>query len=458
MIFTRAFLFSLFTDVGAGTGFSKDMASDAPITSSHPEILYTYIVIYLVTGALIASRWREVLCLALREKFMVLLLGLAALSCLWSGVPGLTLARTVALSGCTLFGVYFGLTYNPAQQLKLLGWAAIIIIASSYFFSIFLPDLGVMPGFHDGLWRGIYGHKNVMGRAVVLGSIALFFLACRPGRKRLLFLSFFWAGLALLLFSASRLSMAVYISIFLLLACYLLLRRQWRPACIAILAVAVATGGLVTQLKYKVYPSIMFSEMVGNMETSAAQHGGTETLMEPQDILRSTIAKAPDSSDDAYLVRGAGRLNLWREVWRMTVEHPWLGYGYGGFWRGTNGPSKQVWERIEHWNPTDAHNGFMDLLLELGLIGLGLFLASAALVSIRALQVLYKAPYRPENALAPGIIAFVLLSNIGESDLLMPNYICWVLYVSSAITLLIYFPKDGHLCQDGSGTANTDNR
>src|SRR4029077_20400107 len=76
-----------------------------------------------------------------------------------------------------------------------------------------------------------------------------------------------------------------------------------------------------------------------------------------------------------------GRIPMWISSAVMALQRPWLGYGYGAFWVGTEGPSLGVW-RIMDWEAPHAHNGLLNLWLDLGLAGVGAFLAGF-LLSVR---------------------------------------------------------------------------
>ena len=60
--------------------------------------------------------------------------------------------------------------------------------------------------------------------------------------------------------------------------------------------------------------------------------------------------------------------------WRshgFSISWPWLGYGFDAFWQGNVGASGDVSIRM-YFYPNHAHNGFIDLALSLGNVGLAL--------------------------------------------------------------------------------------
>src|SRR5574341_206011 len=64
-----------------------------------------------------------------------------------------------------------------------------------------------------------------------------------------------------------------------------------------------------------------------------------------------------------------GRTELWEVVLNMQKE-PLLGYGFESFWLGDR--LKKIWD-MYYFQPNMAHNGYIEIFLNLGLVGLGLF-------------------------------------------------------------------------------------
>jgi exopolysaccharide production protein ExoQ len=71
----------------------------------------------------------------------------------------------------------------------------------------------------------------------------------------------------------------------------------------------------------------------------------------------------------------AGRAELWRELLAWHTN-PIFGVGFESFWLGDR--LKQLW--AEHWwHPTEAHNGYLETYLNLGLVGL--FMLAALIIA-----------------------------------------------------------------------------
>lgn len=66
-----------------------------------------------------------------------------------------------------------------------------------------------------------------------------------------------------------------------------------------------------------------------------------------------------------------GRTGFWEELLQMSVN-PLLGTGYEGFWMGDR--IAQLWNKY-WWRPNQAHNGYLEIYLNLGIVGLALLAA-----------------------------------------------------------------------------------
>jgi exopolysaccharide production protein ExoQ len=448
VIYSRALLFHLFTDLNTRSNTVVVPEADGPVTASSPGLLLVYITVYCITALLTITRWRQLLPYLRQGALILLLLSLAALSALWSATPGTTLARTVALGGSTLFALYWVLAFTVGQQLRLLATAFYLIIIACFLAVLLYPEIAIMTGEHQGLWQGVFVHKNLLGRTIALGSIAFFLLAAKHPAKSYLYWPGFWLALVLLLMSCSKATLLSYIVLFTTVAAYLAANRHYTLSLVALLSVSIASASLVSTVMFRVLPPVVFSQLVAGPAHTARGWDAT---------LDAIIAAAPDSanvelawpaghgSDPAStatatpsragarpLLSGTGRKALWARVWQMVQLRPWLGYGYGGFWPRQDGPAAAIRQDLGAW-ARSAHNGFLDLLLDLGWPGLMLFVAAYSTAFFRAAAGLLHGPLDPLKLYFPMVLAYVFLINLGESELLAPNYLFWICIVCAAI-------------------------
>ncbi|NEO77006.1 MAG: O-antigen ligase family protein [Moorea sp. SIO4G3] len=355
-----------------------------------------FVLIYLVTFFLLTLRWKKVLYLLSKDRWLSLLVGIAVVSVLWSSEPTTTINRAVALIGTTLFGVYLASRYTMKEQLEMLGWAFGVAILLSFMFIVALPKYGIMGGVHAGTWRGIYVHKNVLGKVMVPSAVVFLLLAIRGKKNNLLLWGGFGFAVILLLFTTSKTALVSLIIMLFSLYLYRMLRWRYDLLIPAIFAMTTFGGSVLIW------------------------------LLDNADALLGAIGK------DATLT---GRTELWPFVLDMIDKQPWLGYGYGSFWNGFNGESAYVWRAVL-WPAPNAHNGLLDLWLALGILGVSIYLIGFSFSLLRAIAWL-RVSKTSENLWPLLFLTYTVLANITETSVMIQNNIFWVLYTSVALSVLI---------------------
>lgn len=104
-----------------------------------------------------------------------------------------------------------------------------------------------------------------------------------------------------------------------------------------------------------------------------------------------------------------GRTELWRELLRIRAD-PLLGTGFESFWLGER--AEKFW-RVYWWHPNQAHNGYLEIFLNLGWVGVLLLIA----VLVRACQNIARTFSRdPELArLRLAFVTIAVLYNMTEA-------------------------------------------
>lgn len=134
-----------------------------------------------------------------------------------------------------------------------------------------------------------------------------------------------------------------------------------------------------------------------------------------------------------------GRSEIWRLMWVSIDQHPVWGIGYGAFWTGKGGPAQYI-ANLFGWMPSHGHNGYIDLLNELGYVGLSLFLGMLLWHCICLLK-LFRLD-REDAAIHAALFITILIGNISESEWLRDVAFQNVIFIYSSITitsrLLVY--------------------
>ncbi|MBA2712272.1 MAG: O-antigen ligase family protein [Rubrobacteraceae bacterium] len=332
-----------------------------------------------------------------RDKLLLLLVVLALLSIFWSDARTITLEQGVALVGTTLIGGYLAMSCSLTEQLKLLAVALGITAVLSLAFGLALPSYGISHSAStSGNWQGIFNHKNALGRAMALGLVVFSIRAISVDRYRWLA----WSGVglagALLLLANSITGLVVALLVLALLPLYRALRWRHTIALPLVIVAALLFGGLAVLV---------------------ASDAGTILGLVDRDVTFT------------------GRTVVWSAVLDSIRERPWLGYGYNAFWLGWEGPSAQVW-LATGTTFVGAQSGILDLWLELGLIGLVVFVTQASRSFLRSMT-WARFTNTAEGLWPLAFLTFFLLYNASETLILEQNNLYWILYVATVLSVSI---------------------
>ena len=358
------------------------------------------ILAYLFIPLLITRKWKLCIYLLTKDIPLIFLLLLANFSIIWSDANldnNLSSLRGLLLS--TMLGVYLAARFSIKDQARLLAGVFGIVILSSIFAALFLPGYGIHAGSRLSGWTGIFPHKNLLGGHMAWSAAVFLSLSLGISQNSLVRLAL-WTGFALssmLVFLAGSaggiINSVCVISI-------VPLSRFLRKAYYKIQVILIVSTTLII-----ISSSIL---VVANSETIAQSLGKDLTF--------------------------SGRIPLWSTLMDYVAQKPLFGYGFNGFWNSEYGQMfrlRWVWETVPQ-----SHNGFVELLLALGLIGFLLFAMSFVVQLLRAYKHLYEAKTL-EDVLPMQFLITFLLANFSESRLLIANNIYWVIYVAMSLSLAI---------------------
>lgn len=385
IIFSGAFIFVL-----------RPSQGNSNLADGDPFARRIYALIYLITFLFCILKWKTFIRFALKDKWLLLLLLFVCISGAWSEVPALTARRTIAIIGSTIFGIYFAMRFTIHEQIKLITAIVLVILFSSLLLTLFFPSYGIMTGVNAGSWQGVFSHKNLLGRFSVLAIVVAIFIWIIAPKWRLTAIIIVPMALLLLYQSNSAGALLILFGLGAIFPFIIAVKFPYRLA-------GMLHFGLLCLV---VIGLIIISQHFGNL---LALLGRNATL--------------------------TGRLDLWPLVIDMIQERPFLGYGFSGFWRGENGPSYFVWINSKWASvPPHAHNGFLDLTLDLGIIGLAIYLMGFSVALFRAFQkTLFTQKYELFWPLI--YLIFIFIANQSESTILRTNSFYWILYVTVCTTL-----------------------
>ena len=387
-------ILALFFFLGAVLPLLENPNDSAGIAvQTDPVVLFIQLAIYLFGLMFLFTVRRGVARALLTNPLLSLILVLAVASTAWSPVPDLTLRRALSLIIVTMFALYLGIRYTPPEILRLFAYVLLLAVLLNVIFVFLIPSYGVESQANHGAWRGAFLQKNIFARYMVIAAVTFIYLKPKSFKE----LGMKVSGLVLApILVIGSISVGSYV-----MAAFAMLLipslKAFRLPIKRLLPVGISLSILTTGV-------LILVRMNAHMLLSLLGRSATLT----------------------------GRVPLWHILLKRLSYEPVLGYGVNGFW-STQGTDVWTSLNLPHMMAAHAHNGYLDLSLELGALGLGVFLVNSVLVLWRCMVLI--ATERTREAEWPFLLIVLILGfNCFESDLLHQNGILWIAYVALAVS------------------------
>lgn len=341
---------------------------------------------YAVIVGLVVRRRHVVLRLGWSILPIALLAMWAMLSTLWSVSPDVSLRRSLGLACTTAFALYIAARFSWRGLIQLIGGMAAVLALASLIAAAVAPSFAIQD--NNGAWRGLWFEKNAMGGFMSRGACACLCAFVFGGPRRQVWLLAAGLCTALTILSSST---------------------------TAILTLGLGTGtiGLILLLRRGPLLAVAGS---GAAMASVASALVLATFV-PGLVFDLT-------GKDSTLT---GRTQLWQAVVEQAAEQPLLGYGYAAFWTDASAPSNEVRARVQ-WNARNADNGWLDMLVQLGGVGIGLLTWAFALYARRGVSTLLRAP---EGLWFASSAVVFWTASLSESVLARSNDCAWIFFVAT---------------------------
>jgi exopolysaccharide production protein ExoQ len=243
---------------------------------------------------------------------------------------------------------------------------------------------------HDSL-RGIVATKNTLGRVMGLGLLAAAMSAfIDPARRRRALLAAVPMGLALGLTGSAG------------------------GALIAVLVL----GSMAAALLWSVHAGRIL------LAGAAVLALGVVTFVAPSTSAEDVVALV---GRDLTLT---GRTEIWGLSLDAVMQRPLLGYGYGAFWHEQGPIESARIAALLYWPVPNAHNGVLDVALELGAVGAVLAVAILGGLLVRGILDA-RAGRRQAATIRLSIGLLALVSNLVESSFLQENAFLTIVLVAA---------------------------
>ena len=346
------------------------------------------------------------------------LLGLMLVGSLWSNYQLVSLGAALVQLATTSFALFLASSFTWREILRVVSGTLRGILFSSVIFELyaalivrgpiepFFPNYsGDHPPAVAFYWtqgnlfsndriQGIVGNSNMLAYMAMIAVVVFAIEVAANTTSRLVSVLSFLAAIPMLVLSRSA-------SIGFALA-----------AIVAAAIVSIAAEGKDRDTRHRYYRVAW-----GVIGTAAL------LVLTYRAEIFSLIGKSPDMT---------GRTKIWKIVLHLIDQRPLQGWGWSSYWVPWVEPYKGL-VVINHVPYYQAHNAFLDVWMQLGIFGLGLFLLLIGLTFVR----LWRLAVRHTSPLYLWpILVFVgiVTQNLTESRILVE--IGWVLLVLFSVKVL----------------------
>jgi exopolysaccharide production protein ExoQ len=360
----------------------------------------------VISGSIIVVKWSLVRQLARNinvglAAFMVLI----PMSMQWSIDSNATLRKFLSLT--TIVLICYAITlvgWDRRRFQHVATFPAMFILVSSLILGLVSPDmvkeLGTDLSLKDA-WHGITYQKNQFGMMASVGAIICVNRWLIRGGGSVWYVAGTAIAFTCLLLSRSSTSLfATMLAIFFM---------------ILVMRVPVVKQRFSTLLVVGLATTILVYEL-------AVQNiiPGSSILLKP---ITSLTGK-----DMTFSSRTA--------IWNILKTHmeywPWLGAGYGAYWQvipGIPDTPSYIFMHLLQFYPSEAHNGYLEIMNELGRVGLIVLLLYVIWFIRQALQLMRYD--RSQAALYLALLFQQMVTNLSESEWLSRSTVCAILLLAT---------------------------
>jgi O-antigen ligase len=342
---------------------------------------------------LILSRFRLAVALATRAWPLLLVIAWDTATAFWSPLPDVTLRRVAVL--WLMYAAALGVAVSgvPLRDFHRMAFLITgLVMTLDVMAAVGMPSRGLDS---DGRLIGMHGHKNSAGQAAVMASLCWFYYASR----------FSWGSTRLMVLGAAG---AFYLVIF---------ATGSKTGSALAMLVVIWTALAVFLCRKGPSTSALFGSGLGFLAL------GVVVVLMLSGVSATEVGTAVFGD-----LTFTGRLPLWEVIWDEITKHYWAGYGFGAFWDVAGSDNSFGLSKSVGWLGVvgQAHNGYLDLFLQTGLIGLGLALFSLGWMFRLGAKLLGQMPRHscdmPARAFAYAMILSIALYNLLESSYLRPHH------------------------------------
>ena len=377
-----------FTDV--------DYLSGSPIDRTVLSILIVIGILILVFRK---ADWSQIL---KSNAWIFLLFVYMGISIFWSDFQDVSFKRWIRACGTLIMTLVVLTEPYPFEAIsRLIRRCAYVLLPLSIILIKYYRVYGVAyssSGEYE-YWLGVTTHKNSLGALAMIGGIYFTWSIMKTWGNKKVFIDILFFSMALYLLIGSKSMTSLYV---LFVGIFTLLM-------VRVLKINLKYMG--TTIFFIVLLFFLIFQLIENLVV--------------QDSIMGSIIES--SGRDTTLT---GRTDLWTDLLDIASRNPIFGVGYGSFWIGDLG--NDLWQKYT-WQPTEGHNGYIDVYVELGLIGLFL-LIMAIFFAYKSILGTFRFDFE-YGKLRMILLVMIMAHNITESTICFSNHILWFIFLLVAVSV-----------------------
>jgi exopolysaccharide production protein ExoQ len=324
----------------SGPQSAADQYADAAVSGSLADQLVLSLLI--ICGCFILQKRQEVLRLINTNKLLIGFIVYLGITAFWSELGGASIRKWVRLVGNIVMAAVIVTEPQPLEAIKsLFRRATYFLIPMSVMWIKYFPELGVIyTKGGEKLWTGVAVYKNGLAQLVLVMTFSLGFVAVTAWRER----------------SGIKQTTILYNTIILLMCLWLLKGHGNQHSASAVATLIIGMTIVISSRTAMIRGSfrhicLLAMLAIGFFLILEVAFGVTEFVV-------TSLGRDMTFTD---------RVPLWKTLLAWGNEKPLFGYGYESFWTGDR--------LILIPGFQEAHNGYLELFLDGGMLALLLFAA-----------------------------------------------------------------------------------
>lgn len=322
-----------------------------------------FLGILFFLGLLILTMRRFKFSYLIRENtWLIVFIGYMFISILWSEIPFQSFKRWIRELIAVIMACIILTERDPHHAMQSLFRRTVyILIPFSMLLIKYFPEYGIEYARWSGMlmWKGVTLQKNGLGRLCLIAAFFLIWMLVSRRHDH----------------SKSVEKYQTYFDIIVLIITLWLIKGGDELGAYSATAVASLTTGLATLTSLLWMRKHRINLGVNSLTVIMG-------LVFVIGIFQLFIGGSSAGSLSATFGRDTtltGRTEVWAELMPIAMQNPIMGHGFGGFWTSTS--------RVLY-NISEGHSGYLDVILDLGFVGLlmvSLFLLSSIRKAYREL-------------------------------------------------------------------------